>query len=66
MKTAGIDHINNVNAYDSRLIGWMFRFQGVATKYLPNYLGWHRMLDKVNQEPTLSVKTNRPLTRPVQ
>jgi hypothetical protein len=38
-------HINNVNAYDSRLKGWMFRFHGVATNNLPNYLGWHRFLD---------------------
>lgn len=45
-KTVGPNHINNVNAYDSRLKGWMFRFQGVASKYLDNYLGWHRMLDK--------------------
>ena len=45
-KAAGNYHINNVNAYDSRLKGWMFRFRGVATKYLDNYLGWHRMLDK--------------------
>jgi transposase-like protein len=44
-KAAGVYHINNVNAYDSRLKGWMFRFKGVATKYLPNYLGWHRWLD---------------------
>ncbi len=28
-------HIQNVNAYDSRLKGWMHRFNGVATKYLP-------------------------------
>ncbi len=51
-KAAGIYHINNVNSYDSRLKGWMFRFQGVATKYLPNYLGWHRMLDKTGANPT--------------
>ena len=38
-------HIQNVNSYDSRLKGWMFRFKGVATKYLSNYLGWHRLLD---------------------
>jgi transposase-like protein len=31
-------HIQNVNAYDSRLKGWMQRFNGVATKYLPNYI----------------------------
>lgn len=39
-KTFGPNHINNVNAYDSRLKGWMFRFKGVATKYLDSYLGW--------------------------
>jgi transposase-like protein len=42
----GIYHINNVNAYDSRLKTWMRPFNGVATKYLPNYLGWHRALDR--------------------
>jgi transposase-like protein len=44
-KAPGPNHINGVNAYDSRLKGWMFRFRGVATKYLHNYLGWHRWLD---------------------
>src|SRR5918996_5011073 len=37
---AGVYHIQNVNAYDSRLKGWMHRFHGVATQYLENYLGW--------------------------
>lgn len=45
-------HIQNVNAYDSRLKGWMFRFRGVATKNLPNYLGWHRYLDVPTSKPT--------------
>ena len=31
-------HINNVNAYHSRLKQWLSRFNGVATKNLPNYL----------------------------
>ncbi|HIB42512.1 MAG TPA: IS1595 family transposase [Nitrospina sp.] len=39
-------HIQNVNAYDSRLKDWIQRFRGVATKYLPNYLGWRRCLEK--------------------
>jgi transposase-like protein len=47
-KPAGIYHIQNVNAYDSRLKGWMHGFNGVATKYLDRYLGWHRLLDKTN------------------
>lgn len=38
-------HIQHVNAYDSRLKRWMDRFNGVATKYLPNYLGWRRLLE---------------------
>lgn len=39
-------HIQHVNAYDSRLKQWMNRFHGVATKYLPNYLGWRRLLEQ--------------------
>ena len=42
----GVFHIQNVNAYDSRLKGWMRRFHGVATRYLENYLGWRRMLER--------------------
>ena len=43
---AGVYHIQNVNAYDSRLKNWMRRFNGVATKYLENYLGWRRGLER--------------------
>ena len=39
-------HIQHVNAYCGELKGWMFRFRGVATKYLDSYLGWHRMNDR--------------------
>ena len=38
-------HINNVNAYHSRFKEWMRRFHGVATKNLPNYLGWRRAIE---------------------
>ena len=38
-------HVQNVNAYDSRLKTWMHRFHGVATAYLSHYLGWRRLLD---------------------
>lgn len=44
--TNGIIHVQNVNAYDSRLKAWMKRFHGVATKYLESYLGWMRLLDR--------------------
>src|SRR5690606_9686022 len=39
-------HIQNVNAYDSRLKGWMIPFHGVATKCLTHYLGWRRLLER--------------------
>ena len=42
----GAFHIQNVNAYDSRLKNWMMPFQGVATKYLTHYLGWRRLLER--------------------
>jgi transposase-like protein len=45
-------HINNVNAYHSRLKQWLSRFHGVATKNLPNYLGWRRALEAWNHQIT--------------
>jgi hypothetical protein len=41
----GAFHIQNVNAYHSRLKNWLNHFHGVATKYLSNYLGWRRAID---------------------
>ena len=49
---AGVYHIQNVNAYDSRLKNWMIRFHGVATKYLENYLGWRRGLERWGDQIT--------------
>jgi transposase-like protein len=46
---AGIYHIQNVNAYHSRLKKWMGKFNGVATHYLANYLGWHRMKERFGE-----------------
>lgn len=39
-------HIQNVNAYHSRLKGWIRRFRGVATNYLHHDLGWFRVVDR--------------------
>lgn len=50
----GIYHIQNANSYDGRLKGWMRRFNGVATKYLPSYLGWHRASDAAGSTLTAS------------
>lgn len=48
-------HIQHVNAYDSRLKIWMYRFHGVATRYLPNYLGWRRLLERCKRTMTPEV-----------
>ncbi len=39
-------HIQNVNAYMSRLKDWMRPFKGVASKYLSSYLGWRRTIER--------------------
>lgn len=49
-KTQGMVHINNGNAYCSCLENWMGRFRGVATKNIPNYLAWHRIIDREGKE----------------
>ncbi|NGQ94871.1 IS1595 family transposase [Brevibacillus sp. SYP-B805] len=41
----GVYHIQHVNAYHQRLKKWMERFNGVATKYIDNYLFWFRFLE---------------------
>jgi transposase-like protein len=41
----GAIHVQNVNAYHRRFRDWLARFHGVASRYLPNYLGWRRALD---------------------
>jgi transposase-like protein len=62
-------HIQNVNAYDSRLKGWMIPFHGVATKYLTHYLGWRRLLEryKAQLNPLICLKEalGRAATQPL-
>jgi transposase-like protein len=41
----GAVHIQNVNAYHSRFKTWLRHFNGVATSYLANYLGWRWAID---------------------
>lgn len=38
-------HVQNVNAAVSRFKQWLARFNGVASKYLSNYLTWRRRLE---------------------
>ena len=46
IRVDGAWHIQNVNAFCSRLRDWMRRFKGVSSRYLDNYLGWFRALDR--------------------
>src|SRR5690625_4338124 len=50
IRTRGLYHIQNVNNYHGRLKGWMQRFNGVATKYLNNYLTWFQMLEGIQHQ----------------
>lgn len=51
-KTRGAVLINNANGYCNRLKSWLTRFRGVTTKNIPNYLAWHRVLDREGDELT--------------
>jgi hypothetical protein len=44
-------HVQNVNAYHSRLKNWMVRFHGVATERLSTYLGWRRLHELALRSP---------------
>ncbi|MGG7607324.1 IS1595 family transposase [Massilia sp. BKSP1R2A-1] len=44
-RVRGAVHVQNVNAYHRRFRQWLARFNGVASRYLPNYLGWQWALD---------------------
>ena len=44
-RVRGAIHVQNVNAYHQRFRSWLARFHGVASRYLPNYLGWRWALD---------------------
>lgn len=45
----GVYHIQNVNAYQSRLKGWMASFNGEASHYLGNYMEWFRLSSRVSE-----------------
>jgi len=51
-RVRGAFHIQHVNAYDSRLKNWMRRFHGIATRYLDQYLGWRRLLERYHEAIT--------------
>ncbi|NNG24362.1 IS1595 family transposase [Telluria aromaticivorans] len=44
-RVRGAVHVQGVNGYHQRFRQWLARFYGVASRYLPNYLGWRWALD---------------------
>ncbi len=45
-----IYHIQHINSLHSNLKRWMSRFNGVATKYLPNYIKWIKWINVFSTE----------------
>ncbi|VAW47928.1 hypothetical protein MNBD_GAMMA03-1010 [hydrothermal vent metagenome] len=45
-----IYHVQNVNNTAMRLRKWMAPFNGVATKYLQNYLNWFMVLERIKND----------------
>lgn len=46
IRLLGTYHVQNINAYHSRLKAFISRFKGVATKYLNNYLVWNNVIQE--------------------
>jgi len=45
----GFYHVQNINSHNSRFEKWFGRFNGVASKYLNNYLGYFTLLEKIKK-----------------
>lgn len=58
-RIVGAYHIQHVNGYHRRLKEWMQRFHGVATRYLRNYLGWRRMLERYGRKADIPIACMR-------
>ena len=56
--------IQRINAYHSRLKGFLLRFRGVSTKYLENYLVWNDVLanSRRNREEVMELLLSQVLT----
>lgn len=54
-------HVRTLLDYSERFHDWMGRFRGVATKYLSNYLAWHRVLDRATRNRFDAIALRWPL-----
>lgn len=49
-KTIGIYNIQHVNSLHSSMKRWMYKFNGVSTKFLTNYLFWYKWIQIFKSE----------------
>lgn len=79
-RASGLFHSRTVRGCVARLEHWMQRFRGVSTRYLANYLGWRRVLERQagalavsrwlhlalgrDQHPTVALANGRPAAGP--
>lgn len=53
-----IYHINHVNSLHSNLKIWMYRFKGVSTKFLQNYMSWYKWLRSFSNDKEIIKSKN--------
>jgi transposase-like protein len=56
IRLLGTYHVQNINAYHSRLKHFASRFKGMATKYLNNYLVWFNLIQEGGRNRTTLLK----------
>lgn len=54
----GIYHINHINSLHSRFKEWMYKFHGVSTKFLANYLYWFKWIQYFNEDKEIVKSKN--------
>lgn len=60
----GIYHINHINSLHSKLKIWMYKFKGVSSKFLLNYMSWYKWLETFNDEKDI-IRTKNMLIHSV-
>ena len=56
--------INHINSLHSKLKIWMYRFKGVSTKFLSNYMAWYKWLESFNDDKEI-IRTKNMLIHSV-
>lgn len=54
----GIYHINHINNLHSQFKEWMYRFHGVSTKFLSNYLYWFKWIQIFSEDKEIVKSKN--------